>query len=86
MNALHPATFMDTKMLREGLGRAGRSEVAEGVAALSRLVEDPALDRVSGTYFDQLEEGTAEAQAYDADARRRLWELSEELTGERFDL
>jgi NAD(P)-dependent dehydrogenase (short-subunit alcohol dehydrogenase family) len=86
VNALHPATFMDTKMLREGLGRAGRSEVAEGVVALSRLVEDPALDGVSGRYFDQLEEGTADAQAYDADARRRLWELSEELTGERFDL
>jgi hypothetical protein len=33
-----------------------------------------------------LEEGTAEAQAYDAGARRRLWELSEELTGERFVL
>jgi NAD(P)-dependent dehydrogenase (short-subunit alcohol dehydrogenase family) len=85
VNALHPATFMDTKMLREGLGRAGRSEVAEGVKALARLVEDPALDGVSGRYFDQLEEGTAEAQAYDAGARRRLWELSEELTGERFD-
>ncbi len=86
VNALHPATFMDTKMLREGLGRAGRSEVAEGVEALSRLVQDPALDGVSGRYFDQLEEGAAEAQAYDADARRRLWELSEELTGESFDL
>jgi NAD(P)-dependent dehydrogenase (short-subunit alcohol dehydrogenase family) len=86
VNALHPATFMDTKMVRAGLGRPGRSEVAEGVQSLSRLVEDPALDGVSGTYFDQLEEGTAEGQAYDPDARRRLWELSEELTGERFEL
>jgi NAD(P)-dependent dehydrogenase (short-subunit alcohol dehydrogenase family) len=85
-NALHPATFMDTKMLREGLGRAGHSEVAEGVEALSRLIEDPALDGVSGAYFDQVEEGTAEAQAYDREARRRLWELSEELIGEQFEL
>ena len=86
VNALHPATFMDTKMLREGLGRAGRTEVAEGVESLSRLVADPALDGVSGRYFDQLDEGTAEAQAYDAEARRRLWELSEELAGTRFEL
>jgi len=86
VNALHPATFMDTKMLREGLGRAGRSEVAEGVEALSRLVEDPALDGVSGEYYDQVEEGTAAPQAYDADARRRLWELSEELTGVRLEV
>jgi NAD(P)-dependent dehydrogenase (short-subunit alcohol dehydrogenase family) len=86
VNALHPATFMDTQMLRVGLGATPRSEVAEGVASLSRLVEDPALDGVTGLYFDQLEEATAEAQAYDANARRRLWELSEELTGERFEL
>jgi NAD(P)-dependent dehydrogenase (short-subunit alcohol dehydrogenase family) len=86
VNALHPATFMDTQMLRVGLGATPRSEVAEGVESLSRLVTDPELDGVSGRYFDQLEEATAEAQAYDADARRRLWELSEELTGERFEL
>jgi NAD(P)-dependent dehydrogenase (short-subunit alcohol dehydrogenase family) len=86
VNALHPATFMDTKMLREGIGRPGLSEVAEGVESLSRLIADPELDGVSGRYFDQLDEGTAEAQAYDAEARRRLWELSEELVGERFEL
>jgi NAD(P)-dependent dehydrogenase (short-subunit alcohol dehydrogenase family) len=84
VNALHPATFMDTKMLRVSLGATPRSEVAEGVEALYRLVADPELDGVSGKYFDQLEESTAEAQAYDADARRQLWELSEELTRERF--
>jgi NAD(P)-dependent dehydrogenase (short-subunit alcohol dehydrogenase family) len=86
VNALHPATFMDTQMLRVSLGATPRSEVAEGVEALSRLVADPELEGVSGRYYDQLEEGTAEAQAYDADARRRLWELSEELAGERFEV
>ena len=86
VNALHPATFMDTQMLRVSLGATPRSEVAEGVESLSRLLVDPELDGVSGRYFDQLDEATAEAQAYDADARRRLWQLSEELTGERFEL
>jgi NAD(P)-dependent dehydrogenase (short-subunit alcohol dehydrogenase family) len=86
VNALHPATLMDTQMVRTSFGRAGHSEVAEGVASLSRLVADPELDGVSGRYFDQLEEGPAYPQASDADARRRLWELSEELAGERFEL
>jgi len=39
----------------------------------------PELDGVSGRYFDRLEEGRAEPQAYDPAARRRLWQLSEEL-------
>jgi NAD(P)-dependent dehydrogenase (short-subunit alcohol dehydrogenase family) len=85
VNALHPATLMDTQMVRGSFGRSV-SEVAEGVESLSRLVADPELDGVSGRYFDQLEEGTAQPQAYGAEARRRLWELSEELVGERFDV
>jgi NAD(P)-dependent dehydrogenase (short-subunit alcohol dehydrogenase family) len=86
VNALHPATFMDTKMVRTSFGRAGRSEVAEGVESLVHLVADPELDGVSGRYFDQLEEGTAHPQAYDAEARRRLWALSEELVGQPFEV
>jgi NAD(P)-dependent dehydrogenase (short-subunit alcohol dehydrogenase family) len=86
VNALHPATFMDTKMVRMSFGRAGRSEVAEGVESLVHLVADPELDGVSGRYFDQLEEGTAHPQAYDAEARRRLWALSEELVGQPFEV
>ena len=85
VNALHPATLMDTQMVRGSFGRSV-SEVAEGVEALRRLIADPELDGVSGRYFDQLEEGAPHAQAYDAEARRRLWALSEELVGESFDV
>jgi hypothetical protein len=35
---------------------------------------------VTGRYFDGLEEARAHPQAYRMDARRRLRELSEELT------
>ena len=66
VNALHPATLMDTKMVRESFGRAGHAEVAEGVESLTRLVADPELDGVSGRYFDLLEEGAPHPQAYDA--------------------
>jgi NAD(P)-dependent dehydrogenase (short-subunit alcohol dehydrogenase family) len=85
VNALHPATLMDTQMVRGSFGRS-TSEVAEGVESLRRLVADPDLHGVSGRYFDQLEEGAPHPQAYDAEARRRLWALSEELVGESFDV
>ena len=48
--ALHPATFMDTKMVRARVGTPA-STVREG----------------------------ADAMAYDADARKRLWDVSEQL-------
>ena len=80
VNALHPATLMDTKMVLERLGRA-QSSVEEGVRAVMRLVTDPELDGVSGHFFDGTREAAAHDQAYDPDARRRLWEESERLTG-----
>jgi len=80
VNALHPATLMDTKMVRKTLGRA-RSSVDEGAAATLRLVAAPELAHVTGRYFDGQSESAADPQAYDPDARRRLWELSCSLTG-----
>jgi NAD(P)-dependent dehydrogenase (short-subunit alcohol dehydrogenase family) len=80
VTALHPATLMDTNMVRQSSGRV-MSTVEEGGEAVLRLVADPSLDGVTGRYFDGLSEATANTQAYDADARRRLWELSEEWAG-----
>jgi NAD(P)-dependent dehydrogenase (short-subunit alcohol dehydrogenase family) len=80
VNALHPATLMDTQMVRQSFGRSS-STVREGADATLRLVEDESLGEVSGRYFDGQRESRAHAQAYDPDARRRLWELSERLTG-----
>ena len=78
VNVLHPATLMNTKMVYESFGYT-TSTVEEGVAATLRLAIAPELHGVSGRYFNQLREDKAEAQAYDPDARRRLWELSEAL-------
>ena len=77
VNALHPATLMDTKMVRETFGRS-QSTVEEGVEATLRLIEDPSLDGVTGRFFDGTRESAAHEQAYDAAARRRLWDLSEQ--------
>jgi NAD(P)-dependent dehydrogenase (short-subunit alcohol dehydrogenase family) len=85
VNALHPATLMDTQMVRGSIGRV-MSEVTEGAEALTRLIADPELNGVSGRYFDQLEEAAPHPQAYDEDDRRRLWALSEELVGETFEV
>jgi NAD(P)-dependent dehydrogenase (short-subunit alcohol dehydrogenase family) len=82
INALHPASLMPTKMVFEYFGRT-MSTVEDGVNATLRLIADPALDTTTGKYFDQQQETTANAQAYDADARARLWKLSAELTGVR---
>ena len=78
VNALHPASLMNTKMVYESFGYT-MSTVEDGVEATLRLAISPDLDGVSGRYFDRLHEARAGEQAYDEDARLRLWRLSEEL-------
>jgi NAD(P)-dependent dehydrogenase (short-subunit alcohol dehydrogenase family) len=80
-NSLHPATFMPTKIVHAA-GVQPASTLEEGVDATLRLVTDPALDGVTGRYFDRRRESRAHAQAYDRAARRRLRELTEELVRE----
>jgi NAD(P)-dependent dehydrogenase (short-subunit alcohol dehydrogenase family) len=79
-NALHPATYMPTKIVLDARASVV-STLEEGVAATARLAADPALDGVTGRYFNRTQEARADPQAYEAAARRRLWELSERLTG-----
>jgi NAD(P)-dependent dehydrogenase (short-subunit alcohol dehydrogenase family) len=77
VNALHPATFMPTKIVTG----VRLSTIEQGVEAVQRLVAAPVAETGTGRYFDRLEESRANDQAYDADARRRLRELSAKLTG-----
>lgn len=79
VNTLHPASLMPTKMVKEYFGRTMDS-LEEGVASVMHLATDPALDSVSGRYFDHQQETEANPQAYDVEARQRLWQLSTELT------
>jgi NAD(P)-dependent dehydrogenase (short-subunit alcohol dehydrogenase family) len=80
VNAIHPATLMDTNMVRGSLGRS-LSTVEEGAQATLRLVEDPQLDGVSGRFFDGMRESQPAPQANDAEARRRLWDASARYAG-----
>jgi NAD(P)-dependent dehydrogenase (short-subunit alcohol dehydrogenase family) len=80
VNALHPASLMDTKMVQDTFGYT-MSTVEEGSEAVVRLAVSPELEGVTGRYFDGRREARADGQAYDKEARQTLWELSEELCG-----
>jgi len=78
VNTLHPASLMPTKMVLEA-GWQTMSSVEEGLKATLRLVIDPALENVTGEYFDGLSLAKANAQAYDKTVRQRLAALSRGL-------
>ena len=80
VNALHPARSMNTPRVVEA-GFEPLSTVEEGAEATMQLAVSPELDGRTGLYFNGLNEARANEQAYDEDARRRLWALSLELTG-----
>ena len=80
VNALHPSTYMNTTMVRQA-GVSPMSRVEDGAEAILQLAVSPALSGRSGLYFNVLREARANAEAYDAEARRKLRALSLELTG-----
>ena len=78
VNALHPATYMNTAMVREA-GVRPWSRVEDGAEAILRLAASPHLEGKSGLYFNGLREARADRQAYDSGARRQLRTISEAL-------
>ena len=79
VNCLHPALNMPTKIVTHMF--TPQSEIADGVRSTARLIRDPALENVTGRYFDQTQEARALPQAYDARARARLRGIAGQLTG-----
>jgi len=75
-NCLHPATFMDTTMVRAD-GVTPISTIDKGADAVMRVAALPAGE--TGRFFDVLEPKRANAQAYDLEARATLRELTEVL-------
>jgi NAD(P)-dependent dehydrogenase (short-subunit alcohol dehydrogenase family) len=80
VNSLHPATYMNTTMVRAG-GITPISTVEEGGAAILHLATGDDVAGKSGLFFNGMNEAKANPQAYDAAARKRLRALSLELTG-----
>jgi NAD(P)-dependent dehydrogenase (short-subunit alcohol dehydrogenase family) len=79
-NALHPATYMNTTMVREG-GITPISTVEEGGEAILHLAAGDDVADKSGLFFNGMREAQANPQAYDEAAHKRLRMLSLELTG-----
>jgi NAD(P)-dependent dehydrogenase (short-subunit alcohol dehydrogenase family) len=81
VNALHPATFMDTAMVRE-YGQRPVSTVEEGLEATWRLVAEPGLEGLSGWYFAGSEQAQPDPQAEDPAERAWVRQLSDRLVAD----
>jgi NAD(P)-dependent dehydrogenase (short-subunit alcohol dehydrogenase family) len=80
VNSLHPATYMNTTMVREG-GITPISTVEQGGEAILHLAAGDDVAGKTGLFFNGMNQAQANPQAYDAAARKRLRALSLELTG-----
>jgi NAD(P)-dependent dehydrogenase (short-subunit alcohol dehydrogenase family) len=77
-NCLHPASLMPTAMVLESRV-APMSDLEDGVAATLRLITDPALDGVTGEYFNGLSPSRSLPEAYDPAFRARLRAVTADL-------
>jgi NAD(P)-dependent dehydrogenase (short-subunit alcohol dehydrogenase family) len=80
VNSLHPATYMNTTMVRQG-GITPISTVEQGGEAILHLAAGDDVADKTGLFFNGLHQAQANPQAYDAAARSRLHKLSLALTG-----
>lgn len=80
VTSVHPARSMNTRRVIDG-GFEPRSTIEEGAEAVMQLAVSPDVAGTTGVYFNQLEQAPAHDQAYDEEARTKLWALSMELTG-----
>src|SRR5580700_8783026 len=80
VTCLHPATYMDTTMVRAS-GVTPLSTVEHGGEAILNLAVADELEGQTGLYFNGKREARANPQAYDEAARKKLRELSMRLTG-----
>jgi NAD(P)-dependent dehydrogenase (short-subunit alcohol dehydrogenase family) len=77
VQAVHPATGMDTNMIASA-GLTPRTSIDEGAAAVMHVI---ASDAPSGSYFLGQTVGAPHVQATDAEARKQLRDISQKMTG-----
>jgi NAD(P)-dependent dehydrogenase (short-subunit alcohol dehydrogenase family) len=80
VTCLHPATYMNTAMVIQG-GVTPVSTVEQGGAATLRLITDPALDGITGQFFDGLKPARALQEAYDPRFRGKLRQVTDRMLG-----
>jgi NAD(P)-dependent dehydrogenase (short-subunit alcohol dehydrogenase family) len=79
-NCLHPGV-VSTKLLVEGFGMHGSDTVQEGAETSVFLATSEDVEGVTGRYFARKREVNPAPSALDVDARKKLWEVSEQLSG-----
>lgn len=75
VNVLHPATYMDTAMVREG-GITPWTSVADGAPGVLALATQ---ELGTGGYFDGTRPAQAHEAAYDPEVQKRLTAVTEQL-------
>jgi len=80
VNCSHPATLMNTTMVAQAR-ITPISTLEQGGEATVRLITDPALDGVTGQFFDGLEASRARPEAYEPQFRARLREVTDRMLG-----
>lgn len=91
VNALHPGVVAtgfghNTNWFFSRLVKIGRFvmvDAGEGARTSIHLASSPTLERISGKYFKRCREVRSCRLSYDPAVARRLWEVSEVLTGLR---
>ncbi len=78
VNCLNPGSRLNTKMVREMFEQSWGS-IQSGADVIVQVATSIKLGGATGKYFDQIQEASANAQAYERQARRKLWQLSESL-------
>lgn len=78
VNAIHPATLMDTNMVDDHFG-SSQSTVEEGLDAVLHLSTSEDLEEVTGEFFDGKSHSKALSQAYDKEAREKLKNITENI-------
>lgn len=81
-NSVHPGVIT-TKLLKEGFNTTGAS-LADGAATSVYLADSEEVAGVSGKYFANKREARTNPLVEDAAARRKLWEISENLSGIKY--
>lgn len=78
-NCLHPG-MIGTKLLRTGFNVTGAS-TTDGAETLIYLATSPEVDGVNGKYFQEKQETISSPTASDTVLRKKMWEVSAQLTG-----
>lgn len=83
-NCLHPGVI-STKLLHAGWG-VGGADVSQGAQMLVYLATSSEVENISGQYFSDYRITEPAPVARNEQAAKKLWQISEQLTGFRYPI